>query len=144
LARPFGRDKFGKAPDWHDRNSAANRSAPPMTSDWEVSLVDPCLPHALVHYRCAVRAVTFGLLTLGILLVAASASPGQTVTAPPTTATTASTTSTSTSTPIKPVTAGGGGTKLPTLGEGFPWITVGAVALVAGLVGARLRQVSRR
>jgi hypothetical protein len=44
----------------------------------------------------------------------------------------------------KLATAGGSGQRLPTLGEGFPWITVGVVVLAAGLVGARLRRASRR
>jgi len=91
------------------------------------------------------RAVAFGLLALGILIAAASASPAQTVTPPPTaTTTTPSTSSTPPSTIPRVATAGGGGSRLPTLGEGFPWITVGVVILVAGLVGARLRRASRR
>jgi hypothetical protein len=87
------------------------------------------------------RAVAIGLLTLGVLLVAVSTSIAQTVT-PPTTAP-ASTAPASTSTTARPAAARSGG-GLPTLGEGFPWITVGAVVLVAGLVGARLRRSSRR
>jgi hypothetical protein len=90
------------------------------------------------------RAVAFGLLTLGLLLVAASASPGQPVT-PPSSTTSSSTPSSTTSTLPKVATAGGGGgSGLPTLGEGFPWITVGAVALVAGLIGYQLRRAARR
>ena len=83
------------------------------------------------------RAVAIGLLTLGVLLMAVSASIAQPVTTPTTTGP-ASTTSTSTTARV----AQSGG-RLPTLGEGFPWITVGAVVLVAGLVGARLRRASR-
>jgi hypothetical protein len=86
------------------------------------------------------RAVAIGLLMLGFLLAAASASVAQPVTPPPTTTSQASTTSTSTRSKV----ATGGGNRLPTLGEGFPWITVGAVILVAGLAGARLRRASRR
>ena len=89
------------------------------------------------------RAVAFGLLTLGLLLVAASASPGQVT--PPTSTTSSSAPSSTTSTLPKVATAGGGaGSRLPTLGEGFPWITVGAVILVAGLIGWRLRWAARR
>jgi hypothetical protein len=91
------------------------------------------------------RAVAFGLLTLGLLFWGATASPAQPVTPPPRSTTSSSTASTTTSTLPRVATAGGGGgSHLPTLGEGFPWITVGAVALVAGLVGARLRRASRR
>ncbi|MBV9412540.1 MAG: hypothetical protein JO148_13150 [Acidimicrobiia bacterium] len=93
------------------------------------------------------RAVALGLLTLGILFGSVSAASAQTTTPPTAKATSSSTSSqatTSTSTPFKPVTAGGSGNHLPTLGEGFPWITIGAVILVAGLVGARLRAASRR
>jgi len=89
------------------------------------------------------RAVAIGLLALGVLLVAVSASLAQTV-APPTTAPGTSTSSTAaTSTTARPA-APQARDRLPTLGEGFPWITVGAVVLVAGLVGARLRRASRR
>ena len=87
------------------------------------------------------RAVAFGLLTLGLLFGGATLSSAQPVTAPSTTS--SSTPSTTTSTLPKVGTAGGGGSGLPTLGEGFPWISVGAVILVAGLVGARLRRASR-
>lgn len=90
------------------------------------------------------RAVAFGLLTLGMLCVAGSASPAQTVTTAPTATTSPSPSSTTSSTLPKVATAGGSGQRLPTLGEGFPWITVGAIVLVAGLVGARLRRESRR
>jgi hypothetical protein len=89
------------------------------------------------------RAVALGLLMLGFLLAAASASVAQPVTPPPAPTTTSQASTTSSSTP-KVATAGGGGNRLPTLGEGFPWITVGAVILVAGLAGARLRRASRR
>jgi len=86
------------------------------------------------------RAVGCGLLLLGLLVVAVPASHAQPVTPP-----TAPTSSTSTSTFSRVAVAGHGSTdRLPTLGEGFPWITVGAVILVAGLVGARLRRASRR
>jgi hypothetical protein len=92
------------------------------------------------------RAVAFGLLTLGLLIVAASSSVGQTTTPPPTATTKplSSSTSSSSSTLPKLATAGGSGDRLPTLGEGFPWITVGAVILVAGLIGYRLRRAARR
>jgi len=91
------------------------------------------------------RAVAFGLLALGILVATATLSPAQTGTPPPTATTTSpSTSSTPSSTLPKVATAGGGGSRLPTLGEGFPWITVGAVILVAGLAGAQLRRASRR
>jgi hypothetical protein len=93
-------------------------------------------------FRPMRRAVVLGLLTLGILLALAAPASAQTATTGPPTSTSASTTSTA----LK--TAGGpgaeGSSRLPTLGEGFPWITVGAVILVAGLVGARLRRGSRR
>jgi hypothetical protein len=88
------------------------------------------------------RAVAIGLLMLGSLLAVASVSPAQPVTPPPTTTSPAPATSTSTRPNV--VTAGGGGDRLPTLGEGFPWIGVGAVILIAGLAGARLRRASRR
>jgi len=91
------------------------------------------------------RAVAFGLLTLGLLIVAASSSVGQTTTPPPTATTKPlSSSSSSSSTLPKLATAGGSGDRLPTLGEGFPWITVGAVILVAGLIGYRLRRAARR
>jgi hypothetical protein len=86
------------------------------------------------------RAVAIWLLTLGVLLLAVPTSTAQTVT-PPTAP--ASTTSASTSTTARPA-AAQSRDGLPTLGEGFPWITVGAVVLVAGLVGARLRRTSHR
>jgi hypothetical protein len=90
------------------------------------------------------RAVAFGLLTLGLLLLTAAAAPGQPVT-PPTSAPSSSTSSTTTSTLPRAATAGGGGSSgLPTLGEGFPWITVGAVILVGGLIGGQLRRAARR
>ncbi|HEV3354798.1 MAG TPA: hypothetical protein VG076_17845 [Acidimicrobiales bacterium] len=90
------------------------------------------------------RAVAIGLLMLGFLVAAASASVAQPVTPPPAPTTTSLAPTTSTSTRPKVARAGGGGSRLPTLGEGFPWITVGAVILVAGLAGARLRRASRR
>jgi len=88
------------------------------------------------------RAVVLGLLALGILLVAAWPSSAQTPTTTPPTTASASTTS---SAPRAVGSAGNeGSSRLPTLGEGFPWITVGAVILVAGVVGARLRRGARR
>jgi hypothetical protein len=89
------------------------------------------------------RAVAFGLLALGMLVPAVSEASAQPV-APPTTVTpTVLPSSTTVSTSTRPP-AAATGDRLPTLGEGFPWITVGAVILVAGLVGARLRRASRR
>jgi hypothetical protein len=85
-----------------------------------------------------------GLLTLGLLVGGITASPGQSVTPPTPSTTSSSTGSTTSSTLHKATSAGGGGSSLPTLGEGFPWISVGAVILVAGLVGARLRRAARR
>jgi hypothetical protein len=88
------------------------------------------------------RAVVLGLLALGILLVVGLPSSAQTAT----TALPPSTSSSTTSPALKTVGGAGaeGSSHLPTLGEGFPWISVGAVILVAGLVGGRLRRASRR
>jgi hypothetical protein len=94
------------------------------------------------------RAVAIGLLMLGSLLAVASVSVAQPVTPPPAPTTTPPVSAAPTSTRPKVASAGGGSGGgaggLPTLGEGFPWITVGAVILVAGLAGARLRRASRR
>ncbi|MBV8303220.1 MAG: hypothetical protein JOZ04_03350 [Acidimicrobiia bacterium] len=104
-------------------------------------------------------AVGSGLLLLGLLLVDAPASSAQPVTptTPPPSAPSTSggstqaptapapASSTSTSALLPAAGAADGSTSgLPTLGEGFPWITVGAVILIAGLVGGRLRRASRR
>jgi hypothetical protein len=84
------------------------------------------------------RALAFGLLALGVLLLAAPA-VAQTTSAP----TTAEPTSTTTTARPPPATGRAARDGLPTLGEGFPWITTGVVILVAGLIGARLRRTSR-
>ena len=92
------------------------------------------------------RAVVLALLALGILLVAASSLRAQTATTSPPASATPLTPLTTSTTAVKTVGGAGnaGSSRLPTLGEGFPWITVGAVILVAGVVGARLRRAARR
>jgi hypothetical protein len=122
-----------------DRVSNSPAAARPTASGSSRSLTALAYPTpSSTTFAPVRRAVVIGLLTLGVLFMAVSASVAQTVTAPTTTP--ASTTSTSTT--GRPA-AAQSRDRLPTLGEGFPWITVGAVVLVAGLVGARLRRASR-